>query len=152
MEYWDLIENPTGITYKKLVEVLCTHSDSFYFITRKELKYNKDTLKRFEPYIIEKYKTQKWANTITEGPSATLYLVEANEYTCRLLQELSESLYDWVSPNLPEDLTFIKNNFEWFTCTTHERFGGFSLRSDYYKDLINKIEGIKITRNYDFDN
>lgn len=60
------------------------------------------------------------------------------------LQQSANALYDWVSPKLPEDLTFIKNNFTWFTCTTHEAFGGFSIRSDYYKKLITQIDELKI--------
>ena len=38
MEYWELIENPTGETYRDLIKLLCDYSDTFYFITRKELK------------------------------------------------------------------------------------------------------------------
>ena len=146
MEYWNLVENPTDRTYRQLIKTLCHNSDKFYFITRKELKYNKEILKQFQPYTIETYKTKKWANTITEGPPATVYVIEANMESCKLLQDLSNSLYDWVAPNLPEDLTFIKNNFVWFTCTTHEQFGGFNIRSDYYRKLILQIDGLKIEK------
>lgn len=40
----------------------------------------------------------------------------------------------------------IKNNFVWFTCTTHEEFDGFNIRSDYYKNLMLKIGGLKIEK------
>lgn len=146
MEYWNLVENPKDRIYQQLMKVLCDYSDKFYFVTRKELKYNQEILEQFHPYTIETYKTKTWANTITKGPPATVHVIEANEDTCRLLQRLSNNLYDWVAPNLPEDLTFIKNNFVWFTCTTHEEFGGFIIRSEYYRNVMHQIEGLKIEK------
>jgi hypothetical protein len=146
MENWELLENPSDETYQQLIKVLCDNSDKFYFITRQELSYNPTILLKFKPYILQSYKTNKWANTITKGPRATVYVIEANSNTCRLLQQSANKLYDWVSPELPEDLTFIKNNFEWFSCTSHEEFGGFSIRSDQYRDLMNQIEGLKIKK------
>lgn len=146
MKYWELIENPKGETYCHLIKLLCDYSDTFYFVTRKELKYNPEILAIFEPFVIETYKTKEWANTVTKGPAATVYVMEANHDTCKLLQQSAKSLYDWVAPNLPEDLTFIKNNFAWFSCTTHEEFGGFSIRSDYYRKLLCLVPSLEITK------
>lgn len=44
------------------------------------------------------------------------------------------------------NLTFLKNNFEWFSCTTHEEFGGFSISSEYYRKLFDQITGLKIEK------
>ncbi|GIO27351.1 hypothetical protein [Ornithinibacillus bavariensis] len=144
MEYWEIVENPTGETYQQLMKVLCDHSDKFYFVTRKELKYNPVILEKFQPYILETYKTKKWANTITKGPKATVYVMESNRDTCSLLQQSANTLYDWVAPNLPEDLTFLKNDFAWFSCTTHEEYGEFSIRSEYYRKLLGQISGLQV--------
>ncbi|WP_080848968.1 hypothetical protein [Cytobacillus gottheilii] len=107
------------------------------------MNYNPGILAQFKPYTLQTYKTKKWANTITKGPAATVYVIEANRDTCKLLQQSANTLYDWVAPNLPEDLTFLKNNFEWFSCTTHEEFGGFSIRSEYYRNLLDQITGLE---------
>ncbi|MDW0111559.1 hypothetical protein QT711_00080 [Sporosarcina saromensis] len=144
MEYWELIENPKDETYRQLMKVLTRNSDKFYFITRRELNYNQEILAHFAPFTLETYKTKKWANTITKGPAATVYVIESNEETYKLLTTFANTLYDWVAPNLPEDITFMKNNFAWFSCTTHEAFGGFTFRSDYYKNLLCEIPGLKV--------
>ncbi|PIC58041.1 hypothetical protein CSV80_15975 [Sporosarcina sp. P12(2017)] len=144
MECWDITENPTDEIYRKLIHVLCEHSDTFYFVTRKELTYNQDILEQFKPHTLEVYQTKEWANTKTKGPATTVFVIESNEITCRLLKHHANTLYDWVAPKLPEDLTFMKNNFAWFSCTTHEEYSGFSIRSDYYKDIMCTIEGLKI--------
>jgi len=146
MEYWDLTENPADETYRKLIKVLCDHSDKFYFVTRKELKYNQEILEQFKPYMLESYKTKKWANTEVKGPSATVYVIESTNETCKLLKQFANTLYDWVAPKLPEDLTFLKNNFVWFSCTSHEEEGVFSIRSDYYRNHIGEIHGLKVQK------
>lgn len=142
VEYWGLAENPKGEIYKSLIKLLCDNSDMFYFVTRKELKYNREIMAQFEPYMIETYQTRKWAGTETTGPAATVFVIESHEETYKLLVTYANSLYDWVAPELPEDLTFLKNDFVWFSCTTHEEYASFSIRSDYYKNLILGIEGL----------
>ena len=146
VEYWDLTENPKGETYVNLIKVLCSNSDQFYFVTRKELKYNREIIAQFEPYVTETYKTKRWAGTETKGPAATVFVIESTEETCKLLVKHADSLYNWVAPKLPEDLTFIKNDFVWFSCTTHEEYAGFSIRSNYYKNLMFGIEGLALNR------
>lgn len=146
IELWFLTVHPEGDVYRKLIRTLIDYSDKFYFVTRKELKYDKKIIKQFEPYIINKYKTKVWAGTITLGPAATVYEIKANEETYLLLSDLANSLYEWVAPNLPEDLTFMKNDFTWFFTTTHEEFAAFQFRSEYYKNLVFQIEGLSLEK------
>lgn len=146
VEYWELLENPQEETYKRLMKVLCDHSDKFYFVTRKELSYNEEIIAQYKPYFLEIYKTKKWAGTETTGPEATVYVVEINKETYKMLISHANSLFEWVAPELPEDLTFIKNEFEWFFSTTHEEFAAFSIRSEYYKNIMMSIEGLKLEK------
>ncbi|WP_153731809.1 hypothetical protein [Sporosarcina obsidiansis] len=144
MDYWEITGNPTGAVYENLMQVLCAHSDEFYFITRKELTYDRTVLDQFAPYMKNSYKTKTFAQTITKGPAATVYVIESSPDTLELLIKSANSLYDWVAPQLPEDMTFLKNNFEWFSCTTHEEQAIFSLRSEYYKQLVRNIDGLQV--------
>lgn len=143
MVYWHLVENPTGKTYEQLIQVLCEYADTFYFITRKELQYDEQVLAQFRPYVIQTYQSKSWAGTVTQGPPATIYIMKANENTCKLLQQLSNSLFDWVSPRLPEDLTFLKDGRDVFSSTTHEKMGCFELKEDE-QYLLQQIEGLKL--------
>lgn len=146
MKYWDITENPTGEVYRELIKVLCDYSDQFYFVTRKELTYDQEAIAAFKPFFIKRYQAKEWANTMTKGPPVTVYVIEINDQTRKLLQGMANTLYDWVAPNLPEDLTFLKNDFAWFTSTAHEEFSGFSIRSDYYRELIEKVSGLEVEK------
>ena len=140
MKYWDIIGNPVGGEYQKLIKLLCDHSDSSYFVTRKELKYDKEVIELFKPFFFETYKTKKWANTETKGPAATVYRMKTGNELCSLLQQSASRLYDWVAPDLPEDLTFIRNGREWFSSTSHEEFAFFTIESDDRR-LLDPIGG-----------
>lgn len=146
VEYWDLVDNPTGKAYKGLIDLLCAHSDTFYFVTRKELNYDMEIIDQFQPYMIEQYKTKEWASTKTSGPAATVYKIEVCPQTCRLLKKLANSLYDWVAPKLPEDLTFLKNNFVWFFACSHEEFAHFRIRSPYYDKILAETTELNIRK------
>lgn len=144
MDYFDLLEDVAGESYEAFIEFLCEHSDKFYFITRKELDFPKEALQKFKPYIIKQYKTKEWESTITAGPAATLYEIEINHQTIDLLKSSANKLYDWVQPELPEDLSFLKNGFPWFYTCSHEEFAHFQIRSDFYRNLILANEHIKV--------
>ena len=144
MECWCLTDNPRGSVYRHLIQVLCKNSDRFYFVTRKEIKYDPEPLAQFAPYIIETYRSNKFGTTITHGTAATVSVITVNKETRLLLQSLADSLYQWVGPRLPEDLTFIQNGFKWFTCTTHEEMGLFRFHSEYQKKTVEQIEGLEI--------
>lgn len=149
MEYWQLQANPSGETYKKLIRLLCDQSDHFYFVVRKELKTEEQLapiLQLFQPYLIDTYRTKQWAGTRTKGPAAAVYVMQANKHTRKLLQELADSLYSWIAPELPEDLTFFKGNREWFSCTTHEKYGGFSLHSLEEQRAVLAIPGLNVAK------
>lgn len=146
MKSYDILENPRGETYKTLIQILCHHSDYFYFVTRKELTYDKDVLQKFLPFVLKTYKTNEWESTITKGPAATIYEVEINPQTIQLLTDCAESLYEWISPQLPEDLTFVKNKYAWFYSCSHEKFAVLRARNPYYQQLIEKIDGMTIER------
>lgn len=146
MDYWDLVNNPTGKSYTSLIDLLCAHSDTFYFVTRKELDYDAKVIEQFQPFIIEQYKTNEWASTKTSGPAATVYKISVCSQTCQLLKKLANSLYDWVAPHLPEDLTFIKNDFVWFFSCSHEEFAHFQIRSPYYEKIITQSDELNINK------
>ncbi|MBU3144945.1 hypothetical protein [Clostridium sp. CF012] len=61
-----------------------------------------------------------------------------------IIKKVSNSLHDWVHPDLPEDLSFIKHNKDWLTNTSHEQ-ESYILTDDKEEiDKIIKIEGLKV--------
>lgn len=51
---------------------------------------------------------------------ATVYYYNTDEHAIEIVRKVSNSLHDWVHPDLPEDLSFIKHNKDWLTNTLHE--------------------------------
>ncbi len=145
MEFWSLLENPKGNVYKRLIQILCLNSDRFYFITHKYSDYNNVIIEKFQTYILELCKSNKWGITKSLGSAPNVYIIEANNSTCSLLLENANSLYDWNNP-LPEDLTFLKKNDTWFVSIAHEKEGGFYIYADDQRELLKQIPGLVIEK------
>ncbi len=141
-----MIENPTGDVYLALIKALCKNSDRFCFVTRKELDYDQLTIQLFQPHKIREYKSKQWSGTVTRGPSATIHEYKINKETTRLLLQSANSLYEWVSPKLPEDLAFYQKDFNWFYSTTHEELADFRICSEQQVKLMEQIPGLKVEK------
>ncbi len=87
MEYWELIENPCDNVYLDLIKVLFDQSDRFFFVTFKNYIDNSELFEKIKPYVLNSYKTNKWAMT-TYGKKATVYEIQTNKlyvYCCNRL-------------------------------------------------------------------
>ena len=75
---------------------------------------------------------------------ATVYYYNTDEHAMETIKKVSNSLQDWVHPDLPEDLSFIKHNKNWLTNTSHEH-ESYILTDDRDEiDKIIKIEGLEV--------
>ncbi|MEI0735530.1 hypothetical protein VQ056_00695 [Paenibacillus sp. JTLBN-2024] len=61
-----------------------------------------------------------------------------------MLLHISNRLYQWMQPEMPEDLCFLKNGKAWLINSAHERMSMIDTtdRSEILK--IREIEGIMI--------
>ena len=81
------------------------------------------------------------------GARGEVYLYECNDHTRKIIRNKATGLYDWLLPELPEDLSFIDENGEaWFTTITHERMGGMSSENTDVIEELKRVIDIKAYR------
>ena len=68
----------------------------------------------------------------------------SHNHAKKILKQASNSLHDWIQPNLPEDLSFIKNHKPWLINTSHEYESYIETEEEYEIDKIIKIEDFKV--------
>ncbi|RQW19089.1 hypothetical protein EH196_19305 [Bacillus sp. C1-1] len=92
-------------------------------------------------------KQSKWAsNTLGDGHKAEVYYFKANEYFRDMIMNLSDSLYEWESPNLPEDLSFFVNGQVWMATSSHEKECYIYPTDETHERALKKIKGLKVKR------
>jgi hypothetical protein len=109
--------------YVKTLEFAIRYSQSFGVsvfksIHKKHLRQSYfDFFATMEPYEEDKYQFLLQQH-YEKGQSFRIFPL--NDVSKAFLKKY-ESFWDWALPDLPEDLSFYRNNKVWLNCITHER-------------------------------
>ncbi|MBM7836993.1 hypothetical protein JOC54_000224 [Alkalihalobacillus xiaoxiensis] len=157
---FDIVQEPKGEIYSELLDVLFEVSDRFELILRNDMlgKNKKKAIDSYElilaklaPYLIEMNEKSEWAsNRLVGGATAFVYEYKATEEAKLVIKQLSDSLYQWIMPKLPEDLSFYKNGRVVIAVSSHEEFA--TLFPDHTHNAertlrkLNHIEGLLLER------
>ena len=147
-------KNPEGRAYEELIELMFNIADSFILVDRLDMIKN-DTVQMFfeimASYLIMIKKNQySFAGTLL-GKSAipvNVYYYKICNETKEILLKHTNSLYEWIHPNLPEDLTFYINNKSLLVSTAHEMSGCIYVYDRSIIEKIIKINGLELEITY----
>lgn len=127
---YDIIEEPIGNIYRKLIDYSLNYCTSFLFIIQDSDWFNPSAFKFLEsisPYLREKKLTSEWPGTklglIEDGveDKTMVYHYNLTSESSSLLQKVVNGLYDWVQPELPEDLCLLRpDGSPWLVSISHE--------------------------------
>jgi hypothetical protein len=109
--------------YKELLERAKQEFDSFSLVWRDQLKYNKNAdafSNQLKSHLIEEKYTDQWPGTKLFGSMAKVRLYKVNNETLSILSNLS-NVFEFRSPNYPEDLAFYSKGIVKFTSISHEK-------------------------------
>ena len=124
-------ENIKGKHYKQLIDLLSKHSNRFAFVDNRQmmefederLAYIVSFIADIDEHLVERKIQREWETTkLAKEDTAYVFYFELNNATKQFLKERSNSLFGWVSPELPEDLMFYQNEKCIFAACSHERF------------------------------
>ncbi|GAF11157.1 hypothetical protein JCM19046_1657 [Bacillus sp. JCM 19046] len=157
---FNITEEPKGEIYSKLLDVLFEVSDRFELILRNDMMgKNKQKamgsyepiLAKLAPYLIEINEKSEWAsNRLSRGATAFVYEYRATDEAKLVIKQLSDSLYQWIMPKLPEDLSFYKNGRVVIAVSSHEEFATLFPDHTHHSERtlrkLNHIEGLLLER------
>ena len=135
-----------GEQYRRLLEFAISYSDSFcvstFKVHRKELNATYfDFFEAVAPFEIDQYAC-KLPQHYEKGQKFHVFRLNN---TCKNLIAQQQSLWEWSFPDLPEDLSFLKDKKTWLNCITHERMVIIDTNDDEVYSFINCL-GIQLRR------
>lgn len=143
-----ITQNPTGKTYKNLLDFAFDYCDEFQLVVRKRmgsLRQIEPVLASLENSLISVKEQSSWAGTQLGGSQkARVYRYRTDASIKKTLKSIANSFYDWQQPDLPEDLSFFKKGKPFLVCTAHEHDSYFLTDSSYFIEKISAIDGLKI--------
>ncbi|MDQ0163272.1 stage III sporulation protein AH [Aeribacillus alveayuensis] len=138
--------NPKDKVYSQLIDLAFEICDEFHLVLRKDmgsLKVVGPILKKLQSSFKEMKEQSEWASTILgDNQTARVYYYFTDENAKKVLKELSDSLYDWVQPHLPEDLSFFKDGKAWLITSSHEKESFIDTQDNYEIKKILSIPGL----------
>ena len=140
--------NPKDKVYRDLIDLVFEICDEFVLVVRKDISVTANVnhvLEKLQSSLKEVKAQFEWPGTIYYGEQpALVYYYNTNNHAKKILKQASNSLHDWIQPNLPEDLSFIKNHKPWLINTSHEYESYIETEDEYEINKIIKIEDFKV--------
>lgn len=139
--------NPKQQTYVDLLDLAFDICDEFHLVLRNDM----GPLHSFEPVLMklegsfkEMTEQSEWASTILgDNQTAKVYFYYADANAKNVLKELSNFLYEWVMPYLPEDLSFFKSRKKWLITCSHEKESFINTEDKEEIERVLNIRGLQ---------
>ena len=119
--------------YQRLLGLAQRLCGSFILISRHELEpAGRNLLRGLKPYLIDTYRTRTWPGTRLLGnASVDLHKCRLTGESAAIIRGSVASLWDWIGPQYPEDLSFLRpTGIPWFISITHERDAFFKINDN----------------------
>lgn len=65
-------------------------------------------LEALEPWLMWKTESSEWPGTVLQGHTATVWRYHLTVETAAIIKNAVSGLYDWLQPDLPEDLRLLR--------------------------------------------
>lgn len=137
--------------YKRLLGYAMKTSDAFmlvYFSQKKGGRLSRDVNKikqGLKPYRIKKRHNPDWPST-TSLDKRNKYIIEVYKSSLDVMDILlkPDSLFSWMPPHFPEDLSFFSHNKCWLSTSAHGKYLDVFIRTpedyDTFTSLLSVYE------------
>jgi len=130
---FNMIMEPRGKVLRQLIHALGRYSSSVQMVLQEDNglgEVGDALLARLEPYLLEQRRQSHWLGTSLVNSHATVYLFAAADSVFGELLAVSDGLYDWQQPYLPEDLALLREDGSEILCSICHEHDAYLLISD----------------------
>lgn len=142
-----ILEEPRGRAYEGLISMAFRVCDEFILVKKDQLTLTpamEALAERLKPYVKMVKKQDAWPGTKLFGHYADVYYFDCQPPLEKLILESADGLYEWVWPNLLEDLCFFKGGQPWLVNIAHEHEAW--IKTDDREEILQfrGIEGLMV--------
>jgi hypothetical protein len=144
-----ITSEPRGAVYRELLQAAVEVGSTFGFVLRSsaELTGRARALQAsLAPYLRASDQLSEWPGTrLVDGGYALVNRYTFDGTTCQLLTTVTGRLYEWLHPQLPEDL-FIEraDGNTWLSSVAHEREAYLHVGPDEAVRVARSVTGLEI--------
>lgn len=139
-------DQPRGLLYRSLIEWLTPRSAELWLIVRHEDLQEQsveDALDALEPWQRAVQPVSEWPGTRLLAGTATCHRYSCTPSAAAVVATLVDGLYDWQQPELPEDLSFMRDGGSPLLATVaHEREAYLELTPEEEAELRMELPAV----------
>jgi hypothetical protein len=140
---YNLLVEPSNRNYYDLLEYALTDCKYALFVIRDPMYLNQNgekVLKSLSKYIHKEMQSDEWPGTKLLTRQARVLLYFYNQETSEILKNQVTHIYQWLHPDLPEDLCLLRaDETPWLVTISHEDDGYLNLSEQEANHLINVL-------------
>lgn len=105
--HFDIVGEVSGDNYRRFLTALMFITSNVSLVVRADEPLNErgnQLLSSMEQFMVSQDVTNKWPGTQLTMGVATIYRFTFNRVVNTILTDSVNGLYDWISPDFPEDL------------------------------------------------
>ncbi len=139
-----ILNEPKGENYEELIQLAFDRCDTFLFIKHSQLTYFQSfdiLLEELKDDFICRKVQNEWPGT-RSVPTAMVYYFRTSEKSRETVKKITDSLFNWQAPYLPDDLCFLRNNKEWLVTTAHEHYCHIQTENQFEILQLQRINGL----------
>lgn len=152
--------DPRGEAYEQLIDLAIRNSECFVLSEKipvdKVTNHYASVLESLKPYLIKTIIIQSQGDNMDEViqisntfrshvfyTAGTYYFYRCCKESGNLLKQSANRLSDWIYPNLPEDLCFLKEGGgDYLHSVVHENMYGMEVTEEEAVELMDRITGL----------
>lgn len=132
---------PKREAYNALIDFAFDICEEFQLVVRTDILQYKDSFLDLNDWFgdafVEVHEQHEWPSTNLFDDTAKVYYFKTTDEAKRVLKEKAESMFEWIHPELPEDLCFFKDGEAWLSSSSE-------LKELYvYPTSVNEIHALK---------
>lgn len=133
----------TKSDYRVILKLASKYCDRAYMVVRPDIE-SSEALEKFLESIqkkaIESAEESSWPGTTLLGGCASVKHYAVDSKLIEHLGQVANGFFDWMQPQLPEDLGFLKGNKEWLINTAHEKDLHICVEDHEREDVLKALE------------
>jgi hypothetical protein len=144
---YDFTVELQGWFYGDVLEASLDYADAVGLFVQERPRIYRSTaaiVEGLNPFFIEQRQVDKWPGTTTLRSKAdVLYLFTYCEPIVEIFLGLTQSIYDWLQPDRPEDLHLLRaDGSPWLASIAHEKKAWLELRDGELAELRERYPDI----------
>ena len=107
------------------------------------------SLQGLNQYLVSEQQASEWPGThllplMGRTQTGTVLTYSYSAAVASILGDLADGLYQWLSPELPEDLALLREpDNVWLASVAHEADGWLELTMDEHAVLLSRVPGLE---------